>query len=94
MPYSIRSGGTISMNYICDGPISPNGDWQARQIGAEWMTSLKRMKEALEAIRDYPQNGDRRTDDGYPDEIQYDEYAYRRLVDSYRAAAEAGLSTE
>ena len=57
------------------------------------MRNTKRMEEALEAIRDYPQ-GDRQTDDGYPDEIQYDEFAYRRLVDSYRAAAEAGLSTE
>ncbi len=56
------------------------------------MDVLSRMREALEAIRDYPPSDGRRTDDGYPDEIIYDEFAYRRLVNSYRAAATAGLS--
>ena len=55
------------------------------------MKDHERMKEALEAIRDYPQEGGRRTQDGFPSEIQYDEFAYRRLVTSYRAAADAGL---
>ena len=50
------------------------------------------MKEALEAIRDYPPESGRRTKDGYPDEIIYDEFAYRRMVNSYREAAEAGLN--
>ncbi len=56
------------------------------------MAETKHMREVLEAIRDYPLPDGRRTDDGYPAEVIYDEYAYRRMVDSYRAAAEAGLS--
>ncbi len=56
------------------------------------MDDPRRMREALEAIRDYPSPDGRRADDGYPDEIIYDEFAYRRMVDSYRAAAEAGLT--
>jgi hypothetical protein len=42
---------------------------------------LARAEGRLEAIRDYPHNG------GYPEEISYDEFAYRRLVDSYRRVA-------
>lgn len=53
----------------------------------------QRMMEALISIRDYPVNGaPRRTDGGYPVEVIYDEYAYKRMVDSYREAARAGLS--
>ncbi len=58
------------------------------------MPKPERMKEALEAIRDYPQEGGRRTEDGYPSEVVYDEFAYRRMVNSYRAAAEAGLTLQ
>ncbi len=58
------------------------------------MTDPERMKEALEAIRDYPQKGGRRTDDGYPSEVVYDEFAYRRMVNSYRDAAKAGLTLQ
>ncbi len=56
------------------------------------MPSPNRMKQALEAIRDYPQEGGRRTDDGYPSEVLYDEFAYRRMVNGYRETAEAGLA--
>lgn len=46
----------------------------------------------LKWIRDFPKEGyGRRTDDGYPDEICYDEWAYRRMVDGYRESANAGL---
>lgn len=49
--------------------------------------------EALTAIRDYPKEGSpRRDEDGYPLEIEYDEFAYRRIVDSYREIARAALS--
>lgn len=42
----------------------------------------------LEWIRDYPTEADgRRDDDGYPLEVVYDEYAYRRIVDTYRESA-------
>jgi len=49
--------------------------------------------EALEAIRDYPKEDDpRRTEDGYPSEVCYDEFAYFRIIDSYRKGARAGLA--
>lgn len=41
----------------------------------------------LQAIVDYPPEGhSRRTDDGYPLELEYDEFAYFRIIDSYRDA--------
>lgn len=50
-------------------------------------------REALEAIRDYPKEGhDRRDEEGYPREFVYDEFAYKRMVDSFRDAALAGLA--
>lgn len=50
------------------------------------------LRKALATIRDYPSADGRRTEDGYPLEVVYDEFAYRRIVDSYRAAAEAALA--
>ena len=44
-------------------------------------------KKMIKKIIDYPEKGGpRRTKDGYPSEIAYDEYAYKRMVDSYRTA--------
>lgn len=49
---------------------------------------IERLKIALEAIETYPPEGDkRRTKDGYPSEVVYDEYAYKRIVDAFRFAA-------
>jgi hypothetical protein len=39
--------------------------------------------DVLDAIRNYGSD----TNSGYPEEIMYDEFAYRRVVDSYRKAA-------
>ncbi len=42
-------------------------------------------KKAIEEVISYPKEGTyRRTKDGYPSEISYDEFAYKRMVDSYR----------
>ena len=51
---------------------------------------LDAARDVLTAIRDYPgaENGD---EDGYPIEVVCDQYAYRRIVDSYRRAARQGL---
>ena len=44
-------------------------------------------KKAIKKIISYPEKGNpRRTKDGYPSEAVYDEYAYKRIVDSYRNA--------
>lgn len=55
------------------------------------ITALEKENEELlkwlATIRDYPPAGGRRTADGYPMEVVYDEYAYRRIVDTYRLAA-------
>ena len=55
---------------------------------------IARLRETLECIRDYPPVGGRRDSDGYPFEIAIDSFAYRRMVDSYRAAARAALNPE
>ncbi|MHA6684442.1 hypothetical protein [Mesorhizobium sp. A556] len=61
------------------------------RLSAELAEALKR----LEAIRDYPKEGDsRRTEDGYPLEIVYDEFAYKRMVDSYREVAVSFLASK
>jgi len=46
---------------------------------------LKELRKALRLIINYPpKNHDRRTTNGYPTEFEYDEFAYNRMVDSYR----------
>ena len=49
------------------------------------------LRRVLAAIRDYPPD-DRRDEDGYPAEVCHDEWAYRRVVDAYREAAETALA--
>jgi hypothetical protein len=53
-------------------------------------TDLKRLgdlRKALRKIASYPTAQEsRRTKDGYPTEFAYDEFAYKRMVDSYRDA--------
>jgi len=48
------------------------------------------LREGLEKIRDYGAD----TESGYPEEIAFDEFAYRRIVDSYRDAALQSLSNK
>lgn len=53
----------------------------------------KRLRSYLEAIRDYPRKGQGcRTKDGYPAEVCYDEFAYKRIVGTYRDTAKAALA--
>lgn len=53
---------------------------------------LAEMEAGLARIRDYPEPGESKgTDDGYPLEVVYDKFAYRRIIDSYRAAASQAL---
>ena len=47
---------------------------------------LKGMRKAIKQVIGYPPKGGRRTKDGYPAECSYDEWAYRRMVDSVRTA--------
>jgi len=48
---------------------------------------LERLKKAIKEIIKYPKKGSqRRTEDGYPEEIEYDEFSYKRIIDSYRIA--------
>ncbi len=51
------------------------------------------MLEVLKGILEYPREGNpRRSVDGYPAELAYDEFAYKRMVDSYRDAARAAIA--
>lgn len=52
---------------------------------------VKKLETALKAIRDYGKSGTR-SSGGYPSEIVYDEFAYKRIVDAYRRAAKEALS--
>jgi len=57
------------------------------------VNSLPGLVEALKHIRDFPKpDYPRRTEDGYPEEIIYDEFAYRRIINSYRDCANQALA--
>ena len=46
---------------------------------------LKKLEKAIKEIIVYPpKKSNRRTKDGYPLELLYDEFAYKRIVNSYR----------
>lgn len=48
---------------------------------------LKKLRKALRAIVAYPPEGHpQRNKNGYPTEFAYDEFAYERMVDSFRDA--------
>lgn len=51
---------------------------------------ISELRKCLELIRDF-KGGKRTTEDGYPAEIVHDEFAYKRIVDTYRDAAREGL---
>jgi hypothetical protein len=60
---------------------------------ASLQSDIQRTRDALAGIRDYPdESQSRRTSDGYPSEVVYDEWAYRRMVDSYRSVARIALT--
>ena len=53
---------------------------------------LRRLRTTLRQIMAYPRKGHpHRTKDGYPTEIIYDEFAYQRIVDSFRKAIQSAL---
>ena len=48
---------------------------------------LEGIKKAIRKVIFYPKkNHPRRTENGYPEELIYDQFAYERMVDSYRDA--------
>lgn len=52
----------------------------------------KRLKEALMIIYNFPpKDYPRRTKDGYPSEIIYDEFSYKRIINTYRDVARLAL---
>ena len=51
-------------------------------------------KRLIKEIIDFPPKGHpRRTKDGYPIEVIYDEFAYKRMVDAYRDTLKELLKT-
>jgi len=78
-----------------DGEKKWCGLCQQERRAAKAEATASRYREALEAIRDFPgQDYPRRTDDGYPEEVEYDEFAYCRMVDMYREAAREALAAQ
>ncbi len=56
---------------------------------------VTRLRKGIGGIIDFPdEEYGRRTEDGYPEEIVYDEFAYRRLVNSYRSFGRELLGEE
>ena len=48
---------------------------------------LDGIRKAIQQVIDYPtEEQGRRTEDGYPIEVIYDEFAYKRIIDSLREA--------
>jgi len=67
--------------------------WQKRAEAAKMR--IKELEDALRWIRDFPpEDYERRTDDGYPEECVYDEFAYKRIIDTYRSCARKALEDE
>jgi hypothetical protein len=61
----------------------------AQCIAMKWLIErVDELKTVLLAIRDYGAD----SDDGYPQEIVFDKFAYRRIVDSYRQVAEQAIA--
>jgi hypothetical protein len=59
--------------------------WNKNKGTAE--EKLEGIRKAITKIIEYPgKDHSRRTKDGYPLEFVYDEFAYQRIVDSYRDA--------
>lgn len=53
---------------------------------------IEHLEKGLRVLRDYPPEGsERRTEDGYPAEVVYDEFAYKRMIDSFREGCAAIL---
>jgi hypothetical protein len=58
-----------------------------------YLSMIEEAKKRLRYAINYPTTKQgRRTDDGYPEEVCYDEYAYKRMVDSYRDALKGILT--
>ena len=62
-------------------------DSDRKQMNMGHNKRLTRLKCTLRKIAEYPPEGhDRRSWDGFPSEIEYDEFAYKRIVSSFRNA--------
>ena len=63
-------------------------DWLSDLCTGGYMTDKEKLMGIKKAIRDiiaYPKKGEsRRTRDGYPPEVVYDDFAYKRIVRAYR----------
>ena len=59
----------------------------ATKATSELKGLVRQAVEKLEMIAGYPPEGhNRRTEDGYPAEFVYDDFAYKRMVNTYRDA--------
>lgn len=74
-----------------DFTVNP-GPWNTRPIEDSLRARIAHLERAVEDAADclldlieFPREDyARRTDDGYPAEFDYDEFAYKRMVDTYR----------
>ena len=71
--------------------ITGTGAIQERRSMTDKDRIAKLLKEIKEVITFPPKGYARRTKEGYPQEVEYDEFAYQRMVDSYRDALKAIL---
>jgi hypothetical protein len=81
----------LTMTKRFNGAVGLKDQQRMRAEAAE--ATCEKLAAALDAIATYPKEGQpRRTEDGYPAELAYDEFAYKRMVDTYRACANDVLS--
>jgi hypothetical protein len=69
---------------IKDGAIAVVDADATEELLERAADEIERLREGIQNIIDYPPENGRRTNDGYPDEFTFDEFAYKRMVDSYR----------
>ena len=61
----------------------------------ELLAELEELKYGIQHLIDWPsEDYERRSDDGYPTEFVYDEFAYRRIIDGYRKYLQSLLTAE
>lgn len=103
LDYLARGNGPLSTRQLRQAEQWLDADWEAADCDRRLLTLIRRLLDALSATRValVSEYTDREVAmrtalvavrDYEPEEIAYDEFAYKRLVEAYRRAARGGLA--